>query len=220
MRRKPRVTKENQGGNGDDALLKDQSVPKNGTTRRSRRLNNATSSQDIGMENELDHADVLLGTEGMDNKAEQSCTRSPDVEEKEIKEIKRPSKLAEEKQAAGKSFPSQESSAAEIKLEAKANKYKSMYVDAQKKIRVLQREKNDLIIKLECVNAKLEGYLNGQQIFCGLIHSLKDAYTFTTPAKTTATSLERPSTGDASATPKRSTQTKPRAAKRKKVTWA
>ncbi|RZC47910.1 hypothetical protein C5167_040843 [Papaver somniferum] len=247
MGRRPGLTKKNQAGaegNNDDALLKDQSVNENlssiakdGTpeatieltevaiaedgslkgksTRRSKRLlKERAPTGDFGIQSEVGTVE-----------AEQDFPQSPEVEKKESDEVERLFKLVEQQQmridelAAEKSFSLDDLiSVAEIGLKAKANKYKNMCADAERKIQGLQKKKHELTRKLECANAKLEGYEMGQQCMFEVIEMFRDASHFAGLTKTTETIAELPSTGDGANTLKRSAPTKkPQAAKRKKV---
>ncbi|KAI3964278.1 hypothetical protein MKX01_014385 [Papaver californicum] len=204
------------------AVAEDKSLKETISTRRSKRLLKAASStEDFGIQSELETVEVVdLVVEDIEG----SGPQSPNVEKKESEETERLFKLVEEQQmridelAAEKSFSLQDLiSVAEIGLKAKANKYKNMYADAQRKIRGLQQNKYELTKKLECAKAKLAGYEMGQQSMCEVIDKLKDASLFAALTKTTETRVELPSTGNGSDILKRSTQTKPQAAKRKKV---
>ncbi|KAI3977675.1 hypothetical protein MKX01_007336 [Papaver californicum] len=208
------------------AVAEDRSLQETKSTRRSKRLLKATSpTEDFGIQSELETVEVVVeDIEGSGAEAKQDFPQSPNAEKKESEETERLFKLVEEQQmrinelAAEKSFSFQDLiSLAEIGLKAKANKYKNMYADAQRKIRGLQQNKYELTKKLECANAKLAGYEMGQQGMCEVIDKLKDASVFAALTKTTETVVELPSIGNGSDSLKRSTQTKPQAAKRKKV---
>lgn len=205
------------------AATEDGSLQESKSTRRSKRLLKATSpTEDLGIQSEVGTVEIVLDS---DAKAEQDLPRNPEVEKKVSDEIERLFKLVEQQQmkidelAAEKGFPLEDLiSVAEIGLKAKANKYKNMYADAERKIQGLQKQMHELTRKLECANAKLEGYEMGQQYMFEVIEKFRDASLFAGLTKTTETTVELPSTGDGANTLKRSAQTKKtKAAKRKKV---
>ncbi|OVA05490.1 hypothetical protein BVC80_441g266 [Macleaya cordata] len=213
------------------ALLEKETLENVISPRRSQRINNAApapSSQHRDIQAVVENIEpVIENIEGSESGEEdQQCfgekNNKPESTEEKIDRL---FQLIEEQRktikalGADKSCPSQNLSQAEIRLEMKINKYKNMYVDSQKKIKDLEEENYDLMKKLECAHAKLEGYEKGQHVFSEVMEKLKDVFFLSSLTKTTDTVLgissPRPIAAG-QAPPNLSSEAKTQAAKRKK----
>ncbi|KAI3875399.1 hypothetical protein MKW98_000076 [Papaver atlanticum] len=190
----------------------------NQSTRRSMRLLGAPAD-DVGTQSGSGTVEVAVeGALGSDPVEEQDISQSLQIEKRGSGEIERLFKIVQEQQlridelASEKSLSRQDqTSVAEIEHKGKSSKYKTKYEFARKKIRGLEQNQNELTRKYENANSKLEGYELGQRNICEIIDKLKDASYFQ------ALSMELPSTGKGSRTPKRSVQTKRQPARKRKV---
>ncbi|KAH7522047.1 hypothetical protein FEM48_Zijuj07G0096400 [Ziziphus jujuba var. spinosa] len=67
--------------------------------------------------------------------------------------------------------------------------YKSLYVDAQNKIKALTNENHELSLKLEVALAKLEVYEKGSSVFSELMEKMKDVIVMSSLMKATETAV-------------------------------
>ncbi|KAK9984179.1 hypothetical protein SO802_033704 [Lithocarpus litseifolius] len=68
-------------------------------------------------------------------------------------------------------------------------RYKSLYIDSQKKIEVLTGENKQLSMKLETALGKLEAYENGNHVFSEMLGKLKDVILVSNLTKATETAV-------------------------------
>ncbi|XP_075642569.1 uncharacterized protein LOC142613932 isoform X2 [Castanea sativa] len=68
-------------------------------------------------------------------------------------------------------------------------RYKSLYIDSQKKIEVLTGENKQLSMKLETALGKLEAYENGNHVFSEMLGKLKDVILISNLTKATETAV-------------------------------
>ncbi|XP_009367656.2 uncharacterized protein LOC103957247 isoform X1 [Pyrus x bretschneideri] len=71
--------------------------------------------------------------------------------------------------------------------ESPEKRYKSLYIDSQKKIEALTNENHELTSKLEVAHAKLEGFEKGTNAFSEVMEKMKDVILVSTLSKATET---------------------------------
>ncbi|XP_030948060.1 uncharacterized protein LOC115972052 isoform X3 [Quercus lobata] len=97
-------------------------------------------------------------------------------------------------------------------------RYKSLYIDSQKKIEVLTGENEQLSMKLETALGKLEAYENGNHVFSEMLEKLKDVILVSNLTKATETAVNMSSQALHTSSGDAGRRSRSPAANRKKLT--